>query len=98
MDWKKLETLEECKSLKHGDELVKYPINGEELNNLNLGDTANLIYGKVEKAAGEETIVIRLMAGKDVDTADNGLLEGDEPVTIDRILKEKRWWFRKSEQ
>jgi hypothetical protein len=94
MEWKKIETIEECKSLAEGDELVKYPVVGESVHNLNLGDTANLRYGKVV-AHEEAQIIIKLLAGKDVDTSGNALLEGEEPVEIEQLLREQMWWFRK---
>jgi len=96
MEWKKIETIEECKSLSHGDELVKYPVDGEAVHNLNLSDTANLRYGRVASCE-DNTITLKLLTGKDVDTSGNGLLEGEEPVEIRQLLKENKWWFRKSE-
>jgi hypothetical protein len=96
MEWKKIETMEECKTLTPGDELVKYPVTGESVHNLNLGDTANLRYGRVVAHEGNE-IIIKLLAGKDVDTSGNGLLEGEEPVEIEQLLREQKWWYRKHE-
>ncbi len=96
MNWKKIETIGECRSLAEGDELVKYPVNGESVNNLNLSDTANLRYGKVEGSEVEGTLIIKLMMGKDVDTSGDGLLEGNEPVNVQQIIKEKKWWFKKN--
>jgi hypothetical protein len=94
MDWKKLESIQECKSLKEGDELVKYPVDGEVVNNLNLGDTGNLRYGRVSAIESDDLIVIKLLIGKDVDPSGNGLLEGKEPVEFKQLLKEGKWWFK----
>ncbi len=96
MNWKKLETIEECKSLIEGDELVKYPVDGEAVNNLNLSDSSNLRYGKVEGNNAEGTLIIKLMMGKDVDTSGDGLLEGNEPLNIEHMVKEEKWWFKKN--
>jgi hypothetical protein len=93
MNWKKLETIEDCGYLKKGDELVKYPVDGEPVNNLNLSDTGNLRYGRIA-AIEPDVVTVKLLIGKDVDTSDDALFEGEAPIQFQQILREQKWWCK----